>query len=48
MGKDKLIMEKRVSARNIQAKFNKLSRKLKEKGKNKKISLYLYIQQIGF
>ena len=37
--KDKPIMEKRVSARNIQTKFNKLSRKMKEKGKNKKISL---------
>ena len=37
--RDKPIVEKKVSAKNIQIKFNKLSRRLKEKGINKKISL---------
>ena len=37
--KDKPIVEKRASARLIQNKFNKLSKRLKEKGLNKKISL---------
>ena len=37
--KDKPIFEKKVSAKNIQIKFNKLSKILKEKGLNKKISL---------
>ena len=37
--KDKPIMEKKVSAKNIQAKFNKLSKKFKENKMKKKISL---------
>ena len=37
--KDKPIVEKKVSAKNIQNKFNKLPKRLKEKGLNKKISL---------
>ena len=37
--KDKPIMEKKVSARNIQIKFNKLRNKFKEKKKKKIISL---------
>ena len=37
--KDKTIVEKKVSAKNIQNKFNKLPKRLKEKGLNKKISL---------
>ena len=37
--KDKPIMEKKVSARNIQIKFNKLRNKLTEKKKKKIISL---------
>ena len=37
--RDKLILEKQVSAKNMQIKFNKLPRKLKEKKINKKISL---------
>ena len=37
--RDKPIMEKRVSAKNMQIKFNKLPRKLKEKKLNKKIYL---------
>ena len=37
--KDKPIMEKKVSAKNIQMKFNKLPKKYKEKNMSKKISL---------
>ena len=37
--KNKPIMEKKVSAKNIQIKFNKLSKKLKENKKKKSISL---------
>ena len=37
--RDKPIMECRVSAKNIQAKFNKLSKKMKEKNLKKTISL---------
>ena len=37
--KDKPIMEKKVSARNIQIKFNKLRNKFKEKKKKKILSL---------
>ena len=37
--KDKPIMEKKVSAKNIQMKFNKLPKKFKEKNMSKKISL---------
>ena len=37
--KDKPIMEKKVSAKNIQMKFNKLPKKFKEKNMKKKISL---------
>ena len=37
--KDKPIMEKKVSAKNIQMKFNRLSTKFKEGKKKKKISL---------
>ena len=37
--KDKPIMERKVSAKNIQIKFNKLPKKFKEKKMGKKISL---------
>ena len=37
--KDKPIMEKRVSSKNIQMKFNKVPKKFKEKKMQKKISL---------
>ena len=37
--KDKPIMEKKVSAKNIQRRFNRLPKKLKEKKKQKIISL---------
>ena len=37
--KDKPIMEKKVSAKNIQMKFNKMPKKFKEKKMKKKISL---------
>ena len=37
--KDKPIMEKKVSAKNIQIRFNKLKRKFKENKKKKIISL---------
>ena len=41
--KDKPIMEKKVSAKNIQMKFNKLSKKFKEKNMKKR---YLFQQPI--
>ena len=37
--KDKPIMEKQVSAKNIQSRFNKLSKNKKERKKQKAISL---------
>ena len=43
--KDKPIMEKKVSAKNIQQRFNKLKKNLK---KIKRRKLYLYQQRIEF